>query len=217
MSEKYDNDSHYQELSGEEGRKKIGELVKDIRIAMMTTVAKDNTMSSRPMAVQDKPFDGTLWFLTRSTSEKIDEIEEDSHVTLTFAEPGDSTYIALKGRAHVNQDRAKIKELWNPMYKAWFPKGEDDPEIAVLRVDVSEADYWEASGLKQVLQLLQNIWDRGEYYRVIMHARRGGFAAESLAEHEEILRALEAKDWARAARAVETHRLRAMERLAETT
>jgi DNA-binding GntR family transcriptional regulator len=76
---------------------------------------------------------------------------------------------------------------------------------------------WEASGLKHVLQLLQNVWDRGEYYRVIMHARRGGFAAESLAEHEEILRALDARDWSRAARAVETHRLRAMERLAETT
>jgi DNA-binding GntR family transcriptional regulator len=76
---------------------------------------------------------------------------------------------------------------------------------------------WEVSGLRQVVQVLQNVWDRGEYYRVIMHARRGGFAAESLAEHEEILRALEAGDTARAARAVERHRLRAMERLAETT
>lgn len=76
---------------------------------------------------------------------------------------------------------------------------------------------WEASGLRQVMQVLQNVWDRGEYYRVIMHARRGGFAAESLAEHEEILRALEAGDTAGAARAVERHRLRAMERLAETT
>ena len=76
---------------------------------------------------------------------------------------------------------------------------------------------WEASGLRQVRQLLQNVWDRGEYYRVIMHARRGGFAAESLAEHEEILRALEAADWARAAHAVDTHRVRAMERLAVTS
>jgi DNA-binding GntR family transcriptional regulator len=76
---------------------------------------------------------------------------------------------------------------------------------------------WEASGLRQALHLLQNMWDRGEYYRVIMHARRGGFAAESLAEHDEILRALEARDWPRATRAVETHRLRAMERLGETT
>ncbi len=76
---------------------------------------------------------------------------------------------------------------------------------------------WEVSGLKQTVQILQNVWDRGEYYRYIMHARRGGFAAESLAEHDEILAALEAGDTGRAAKAVETHRLRAMERLAATT
>jgi DNA-binding GntR family transcriptional regulator len=76
---------------------------------------------------------------------------------------------------------------------------------------------WEVSGLRQVVAVLQNVWDRGEYYRVIMHARRGGFAAESIAEHEEILSALEARDVARAARAVEEHRMRAMKRLAETS
>jgi DNA-binding GntR family transcriptional regulator len=76
---------------------------------------------------------------------------------------------------------------------------------------------WELGGLRQVVQVLQNVWDRGEYYRVIMHARRGGFALESLAEHEEILDALRAGDTTRAARAVERHRLRAMDRLAQTT
>jgi len=151
MSEKHDGDSHYKELSGAEGQKKISELVKDIRIAMMTTVAKDGTMSSRPMAVQDKPFNGTLWFLTRSTSEKVNEVEADRDVTLTFAEPKDSKYIALKGIATISNDRGKIKELWNPLYKAWFPKGENDPEIAVMRVDVTEGDYWEASGSKLVM------------------------------------------------------------------
>jgi DNA-binding GntR family transcriptional regulator len=75
---------------------------------------------------------------------------------------------------------------------------------------------WEASGLTQVVQVLQNVWDRGEYYRVIMHARRGGFAPESIAEHEAILKALERQDMARAARAVEEHRMRAMRRLAAT-
>ena len=151
MSEKHDGDSHYKELSGHEGQAKIAELIKEIRIAMMTTVAKDGTMSSRPMAVQDKPFNGTLWFLTRRGSEKINELEGDRHVTLTFAEPKDSKYIVLKGVASVSEDRAKIKELWNPMYKAWFPKGENDPDIAVLRVEVSEGDYWEASGSKLVM------------------------------------------------------------------
>ena len=153
MSEKYDHDSEYKELSGEDGRKKIAELAKGIHIAMMTTVARDGSMSSRPMAVQDKPFDGTLWFLTRNTSEKIDEIADDQHVTLNFADTSASKYLSLKGRASVNQDRSKIKDLWNPMYKAWFPKGEDDPEIAVLRVDVHEGDYWEATSGKIVMMM----------------------------------------------------------------
>jgi general stress protein 26 len=150
-SEKKDNDAHYKELSGEEGQKKVAELTKGIHICMMTTIRADGSMSSRPMAVQDEPFNGTLWFLTRSTSDKIDEIKQDQHVTLAFAEPSDSKYITLKGRASINQDHAKIHELWNPMYKAWFPKGEDDPEIAVLRVNITEGDYWEASGSKLVM------------------------------------------------------------------
>jgi len=75
---------------------------------------------------------------------------------------------------------------------------------------------WEASGLPQTTQLLQNLWDRGEYYRIIMHARRGGFARESLVEHEEILTALEAGDIPRACKAIERHRLQAMQRLANT-
>jgi general stress protein 26 len=102
--------------------------------------------SSRPMAVQNTLFNGTLWFLTRSTSEKIGEVQQDDRVTLTFAEPKESEYVSLKGRASVNQDRAKIKELWNPLYKAWFSKGPDDPEITVLRIDVSEADFGKLPG-----------------------------------------------------------------------
>ena len=150
MSEKHDHDAKYEELSGHEGKKKVAELVKGIHIAMMTTAAKDGTLSSRPMAVQDAPFDGALWFLTRDSSEKVDELEDDSHVTLAFADPGSSKYISLKGRASVSKDKAKIHELWNPMYKAWFPKGEDDPQITVIQVDVTEGDFWEATGGKLV-------------------------------------------------------------------
>jgi general stress protein 26 len=37
------------------------------------------------------------------------------------------------------------------MYKAWFPEGEDDPAITVLKVDVTEAQYWKASSSKIVM------------------------------------------------------------------
>ncbi len=151
MSEANDNHSDYHELSGQPGLEKIGELVKDIRMAMMSSVAPNGSISSRPMATQNEPFNGTLWFLTRGSSEKVDELQHDSHVTLNYADPGNSKYIALKGKATISHDRARIKELWNPIYKAWFPKGEDDPDIAVLRVDITEGDYWEASSSKLVM------------------------------------------------------------------
>ena len=139
-----------QDLSGAEALEKIGALVKGIHICMMNTVAADGSIDSRPMALQDTPFNGTLWFLTREDTTKVDEVQADRHVTLTFAQPSDQKYVTLKGKASVLQDHTKVHELWNAMYKAWFPKGPEDPEITVLRVDVKDGDYWEASSSKVV-------------------------------------------------------------------
>jgi general stress protein 26 len=143
--------SEFKQLSGTEGLTKIRDLIKGIRIAMLTTAAPDGSFDNRPMAAQRaEEFDGTLWFLTRGESGKVEEIEEDMHVSLIYSDTDDSKYVTVKGLASVSKDRAKIRELWNPMYKAWFPEGEDDPSISVLRVDVQEAEYWEASSSRLV-------------------------------------------------------------------
>lgn len=138
------------ELTGPEGMKKIGELIGEIRFAMLTTLAPDGTFDSRPMATQKTEFDGVLWFLTAAASRKTGEIAENANVSLVYADPGNASYVTVKGHARVLDDRSKIRELWNAMYRAWFPGGEDDPNIRVLRVDVVEAEYWEASDSKIV-------------------------------------------------------------------
>jgi general stress protein 26 len=145
--------SERQVLCGDEGKKKIGELIKDVRICMLTTAASDGSFDSRPMATQETDFDGTVYFLTRHESGKVIEIENDAHVSLLYADPSNHNYVAAKGKAQVSRDQAKIHELWNPMFKAWFPEGEDDPNIAVLKVEVDEAQYWEASSSKLVFGL----------------------------------------------------------------
>jgi general stress protein 26 len=152
MSEQ--NDKHakdYQVLSGSDGMKKVAELVKGIRICMMSTLDTRGQIHSRPMATQDEPFNGTLWFLTRATSEKIGDIQTQQNITLDYSDPSNNKYITLRGAASVVNDRAKIKELWNPMYKAWFPEGENDPEITVLRIDVAEGDFWDANASKIIM------------------------------------------------------------------
>ena len=142
--------SDVKNLSGDEGKAKIGELIKKVHICMMTTAAADGSFDSRPMGTQKTEFDGTVYFLTRGESGKVFEIEKDSHVGLMYSDPDDKNFVTCKGRASASHDKAKIHELWNPMFKAWFPEGEDDPSITVLKVEVSEAQYWEASSSKLV-------------------------------------------------------------------
>jgi general stress protein 26 len=151
MTQRDKQGENFQELSGDAGMKKIAELVKGIRICMMSTAGEDGKIHSRPMATQDEPFNGTVWFLTRHSSNKVEELQKRQEITLDYADTSNSKYITLRGQGAISHDRAKIKEMWNPMYKAWFPNGEDDPEIAVLRVDVSEGEFWDANSSKIIM------------------------------------------------------------------
>lgn len=131
-------------LSRPQAIKKISEMIKDIRIAMLSTVTPDGTIHSRPMATQQAEFQGELLFLTRQESSKTDEIAHQAQVTLAYVDSKDHRFVSLSGRAELSKDRATIHELWSPLYKAWFPEGENDPEITVIRVYVDHAEYWEA-------------------------------------------------------------------------
>lgn len=129
---------------------KLGELIRDIQIAMLTTIGADGILHSRPMATQKTPFDGDLWFFTAASSLKVDELQDHRQVNLNYADPKGNRYVSVSGTASVFRDRAKEEELWSPIYKAWFPKGLDDPDLLLLRVAVDEAEYWDAPSSKMV-------------------------------------------------------------------
>ena len=52
--------------------------------------------------------------------------------------------MSLSGTAEISHDKKKMEEVWNPFYKAWFPKGLDEPHIALLKVTVDRAEYWDS-------------------------------------------------------------------------
>jgi general stress protein 26 len=156
-----------------EATEKVWNLIKDIHIAMLTTADTSGALYSRPMATQQTSFTGDLWFLTRQHSEKVEELRHDAHVNLTYTDPKNSRFVSLSGRAQVSEDRAKIEELWNPIYKAWFPEGVKDPEIRVLRVHVESAEYWEAPASAIV-----------RYFRILKRAATHG--ESKVGEHEKL-------------------------------
>ena len=129
--------------SREEAIVKLKDLIEDIDFAMLTTV-NGGQLRSRPMSTQKFDFDGDLWFFTSDNTHKVDEIERDNRVNVAYAKPEDNVYISVSGKAQLVKDREKIEELWNPILKAWFPKGLDDPTLSLLKVSVEEAEYWDS-------------------------------------------------------------------------
>lgn len=123
---------------------KIAELIKDIRIATLTTRDERGKLHSRPMGTEEADFDGTLWFLTYDDSPKTAEIEAHSDVNVSYSDPATQRFVSISGRARIANDRKRIKELWTPALKTWFPNGEDDPHIAVIEVEAEEAEYWDS-------------------------------------------------------------------------
>lgn len=124
----------------------LASLIKGIEIAMLTTADREGRMRSRPMATQAIEFDGDLWFLTSRASHKIDEIEKWPHVNLAYGKPSSGLFVSVSGKALLIDDPVKKKLLWSDAFKAWFPAGVDDPDLAVLKVVAESAEYWQPPG-----------------------------------------------------------------------
>lgn len=136
----------------ETATRKLARMIRGVRVAMLTTVAADGSLHSRPMAVEvedeekerDREYNGRLWFFTKVDSGKVDEIKNDSEVNLAYVSYEDHRYVSLSGRATIVRDQEKIEALWSPLYRPWFAKGIDEPGLALLRVDVRTGRYWDA-------------------------------------------------------------------------
>ena len=83
-------------------------------------------------------------FFTDGASGKIEDLEAEPDVLLTYADEKRQHYVSITGRASTLRDPAKVAELWTEGARVWFPKGPTDPSLALIRVDVDSAEYWDA-------------------------------------------------------------------------
>ncbi len=130
-----------------EARAELWEKIKDVKIAMLTTVGDDGLLYSRPMYTQRESRDDGLWFFTARSSAKSLQVKGNRAVNVSYADPGKSLFVSVAGLARIVDDKELERELWNPMNEAFFDGGLDDPELVLLNVDPERAEYWDrASG-----------------------------------------------------------------------
>lgn len=139
---------------------KLREMVKDIDFCMLTTVDENGDLHSRPMSVNGEiDPNGDLWFFTGVSSHKVSEVAQSPKVNASFADPDNQRYVSVTGVAELVRDRKKIDELWKPEFKMWFPEGKEDPEVALLRVRLEKAEYWDSpsSSVSHALSFLSSL------------------------------------------------------------
>jgi general stress protein 26 len=124
---------------------RLNEVITGIGFAMLTTVRPDGTLHSCPMASAGTDPEGVIWFFAANNTEKVEAIRTSQRVNLAYVDHPAKRYVSVSGYCELVREHVKAKELWNPDYKAWFRGGLDDPNLILLKVNVQQAEYWDAA------------------------------------------------------------------------
>lgn len=124
---------------------RVWDMIEDIRVAMLTTETPGG-LESRPMSAYVDREHHAIWFITKLDSDKTNEIVDDAHVNLAFADSKGNKYVSVTGTARIVRDAAKAKELWNPFAEAWLPEGPAAPTTGLIHVTPVAATLWDSPG-----------------------------------------------------------------------
>jgi len=88
-----------------------------------------------------------LWFITAKGTDIVESLASGpKEARYLVAEGAANLYATVDGKASLSNDKAKLDELWNVVADAWFEGGEQDPDVQLVRVDLSEAEVWTTTG-----------------------------------------------------------------------
>jgi general stress protein 26 len=128
----------------------LSELIHGINVAMLTTVDRTGHLHSRPMMTLRHTADNALWFFTEASSHIVDDVNGHHPVNLSYADLAQGRYISVSGRARVVNDRTKKSQLWENRLAQWLPHGCEHSSVILLRIEVHDAEVWNAGGTREV-------------------------------------------------------------------
>jgi general stress protein 26 len=149
----------------------LSDLIMDIPVAMFTTCRADHTLTSRPMVNVNQRFDGDLWFFVRSDRQVLGEILGNPQINASFQSDDGKKFVSVSGTATHLQDLRRVELLWTDECKAWFDQGFQDPQLALIKVDVHRAEYWDSSknAMVTIAGFLQHLVGRDSKHADVKH------------------------------------------------
>lgn len=132
---------------------KFKDLLGGFDAAMLVTSSKEGDLRSRPMTVAGIDSDGDVIFLTEVDSPKVEEILRNPDVNVSCQ--GKATFLSLSGRARIVTEEAAIKDCWQDSWKAWFPRGAGQDDLALVKVSPEQGEFWDYDAKDQIQFLFE--------------------------------------------------------------
>ena len=125
-------------------KQEFWERLEDTRVGMLTAG------SARPVPMshyvdEDSP-SPTLWFITAQGTDLAEAAVTGSDGRFIVCSTDGQLHARIDGHLSLSTDRAELERLWNGVAGAWFEGGRDDPDVRLLRFDLSEAEVWVTGG-----------------------------------------------------------------------
>jgi general stress protein 26 len=92
-----------------------------------------------PMTAElDENANGAIWFFTGRSH----AFARGGPATATFAGKGHDVFARFKGTLSEETSRERLDKEWSNFVEAYFPRGKDDPNLLMLRMDLTDAEIW---------------------------------------------------------------------------
>ena len=158
-------------MSKQDNIDKVQAIVKDVKFAMMSTVNSKGDIHAWPMTTSETSIGAKeIWFIGDKTSDVYKDIQENAKIGLAYATQDSKNYVSVSANAELPTDRAKLEELWSPVYDAFFEQGIDDQNVQLIKVVPHGIECW-ISGSSTI-----NI------FKMVAAALQEGKTAEDLGE-----------------------------------
>jgi general stress protein 26 len=131
------------ELSPGEASRRLRALIGEGAVAMVTAADRRFMPASRPLLTRKLDDDGVIWFFVPSDGSLALDIDCNPRVNATYNDSDRGIFVSLSGYARLDYDPERIFALWDERLETWFTEGPLDPRLALLRVAVDHAEYWD--------------------------------------------------------------------------
>ena len=116
--------------------------IEKARFGMLGVVGRSPAGHFQPMTAFCERDHGQIWFYSRTDTDLARQVEQGADAMFVVQAKDQGFQACIGGRLVQQFDAQRIVDYWNPVVAAWYPEGQHDPLLTMLRLDARDAQVW---------------------------------------------------------------------------